>query len=60
MPTGAYELVDGTVERFSCAAGPAGWRYAGSTDRSRVDVTLDGCGPVRVPSRSSGPRRRRG
>ena len=55
MPTGAYELVDGTVERFSCAAGPAGWRYAGSTDRSRVDVTLDGGGrQVRVELTAGG------
>jgi hypothetical protein len=36
------------LERFSCAPGPAGWRYAasrhepGGAARGRVDVTVDG------------------
>ncbi len=45
MPRGTYELTDGVIERFSCAPGPAGWRYVGSSsDGNRVDVTLDGGG----------------
>jgi len=54
VPKGLYSLRDrgnGTVlayERFSCAAGPAGWRYAaevlapdGRTGTGLVDVTVD-------------------
>ncbi len=42
MPKGAYELADGTVERFSCAPGPSGWRYLGErSDGVRVDLTCD-------------------
>ncbi len=74
MPTGEY-LVDqsaglvaipshgggppATVERFSCAPGPAGWRYTASAHepatgaaRGRVDVTVDArWRPVRVELR---------
>jgi len=55
VPTGEYVLQPEShtggpvlVERFSCAPGPAGWRYAatvheeaGGTARSKVDVTVD-------------------
>lgn len=54
MPKGLYSLRDrgtGTVlayERFSCAAGPVGWRYAaevlapdGRTGTGLVDLTVD-------------------
>ena len=37
MPTGVYRLADGTLERFSCAPGPAGWRYVSD----QVDLTVD-------------------
>ena len=77
MPTGEY-LVDpsagivaipshgggppATVERFSCAPGPAGWRYTASAHepstgaaRGRVDVTVDSrWRPVRVELRAGG------
>lgn len=60
MPTGTYELADGVVERFSCAPGPSGWRYVGSSTAGGVDVTLDGGGrQVRV-SLSAGGRELRG
>jgi hypothetical protein len=54
VPKGSYLHGDGVVEEFSCAAGPAGWRYAsvltaGGAVVGRVDVTLDGGGrQVRV------------
>ncbi len=52
MPTGAYLLSDSdgpyAVERFTCAPGPAGWRYTASrtdpvtgADLGRLDLTLD-------------------
>jgi hypothetical protein len=54
MPTGTYLRYDPhdgaalAVERFSCAPGPAGWRYTASVhdpatdaERGRVDVTVD-------------------
>ena len=47
MPTGTYVLHGehgdpDVVERFSCAPGPAGWRYTASRDDgSRIDLTLD-------------------
>lgn len=49
MPTGEYVLADGParVERFSCAPGPVGWRYAATVEDDsgavfgRVDVTVD-------------------
>lgn len=55
MPAGTYLLSghDGAwaVERFTCAPGPAGWRYVGErTDPStgaplgRLDLTLDASG----------------
>ena len=56
MPGGSY-LVGGTLhERFTCAPGPAGWRYSAyrtdeATDspRGRLDLTLDDAGrPVRL------------
>ena len=51
MPTGIYELADGTVERFSGAAGPAGWRYVAPG----VDITVDGGGrQVRVELAAGG------
>ena len=55
MPTGTYELAGGVVEHFSCAAGPAGWRYVGTAGSDRVDVTLDGGGrQVRVELTAGG------
>jgi hypothetical protein len=57
MPSGAYTFFDphsGDAlggERFSCAPGPAGWRYraVGDGDGRVTDVTLDARGrPVRV------------
>lgn len=67
MPRGLYSLRDhdGTVvayERFSCAPGPAGWRYNaqvlapdGSTPTGLVDVTTDACGrQIRVEVRAGG------
>ncbi|HSV66105.1 MAG TPA: hypothetical protein VLJ59_09410 [Mycobacteriales bacterium] len=62
MPRGRY-LVDGRVEAFACAAGPAGWRYtstgvdgAGAVGAgavvTAVDLTLDSVGrQVRVELR---------
>lgn len=74
MPTGSYlhlDPFDGSpvaVEEFSCAAGPAGWRYAavlrapdGGGETGRVDVTLDGGGrQVRVELLGGGWRLRGG
>ncbi len=37
MPRGVYEFADGAAERFSCAGGPAGWRYVSD----RVDLVCD-------------------
>ena len=56
MPTGTYELAGGVVERFSCAPGPAGWRYvAAASDGVRLDLTLDGGGrQVRVEVAAGG------
>ncbi len=56
MPTGAYELADGTVERFSCAPGPSGWRYVGDrSDGTRVDLTCDSrWRPVRLQVTAGG------
>ncbi|MCW2665487.1 MAG: hypothetical protein JWN57_449 [Frankiales bacterium] len=55
MPTGAYLLSDHdgpyAVERFTCAPGPAGWRYTATRSDpgtgaplGRLDLTLDGAG----------------
>lgn len=65
MPRGLYSLRDhaGTVvayERFSCAPGPAGWRYNaqvlapdGRTPTGLVDVTIDASGQqIRVEVRA--------
>jgi hypothetical protein len=74
VPRGSYLHLDplgGTpiaVEEFSCAAGPAGWRYAsvlrdaaGGPETGRVDVTLDGGGrQVRVELLAGGWRLRGG
>lgn len=50
MPRGTY-LVAGAEEPFSCAAGPAGWRYSSSA----ADLTLDAAGrPLRVELRAGG------
>ncbi|HEU0103074.1 MAG TPA: hypothetical protein VFR07_12225 [Mycobacteriales bacterium] len=57
MPAGAYLLSgpDGpyAVERFSCGAGPAGWRYVARREQpgtgaplGRLDVVLDARGRV--------------
>ena len=56
MPTGTYELAGGVVERFSCAPGPAGWRYvASASDGARIDLTVDGGGrQVRVELAAGG------
>jgi len=37
VPAGVYRLADGALERFSCAPGPAGWRYVSD----RLDLTVD-------------------
>ena len=37
MPAGVYRLVDGALGRFTCAPGPAGWRYVSD----RLDLTVD-------------------
>ncbi len=37
MPAGVYRLADGALERFTCAPGPAGWRYVSD----RLDLTVD-------------------
>ncbi|HEX6754925.1 MAG TPA: hypothetical protein VF109_03165 [Mycobacteriales bacterium] len=51
VPSGEYELADGSVERFSCAAGPAGWRYVSPG----IDLTLDAAGrQVRVELSAGG------
>lgn len=51
MPSGVYELADGSREAFSCAAGPVGWRYVAPG----VDVTVDGGGrQVRVALAAGG------
>ncbi|MEN3362497.1 MAG: hypothetical protein V7637_6479 [Mycobacteriales bacterium] len=74
MPRGSYLHLDDhggepvAVEEFSCAAGPAGWRYAsvlrptaGGPEIGRVDVTLDGGGrQVRVELLAGGWRLRGG
>jgi hypothetical protein len=65
MPSGLYSLRDdaGIVvayERFSCAPGPAGWRYNaqvldpdGRTPTGLVDVTIDASGrQIRVELRA--------
>ena len=55
VPAGSYVLTghDGpfAVERFSCAPGPAGWRYVGEradpatgAPLGRLDLTVDGSG----------------
>lgn len=68
MPAGLYshhDQHDGTLlgyERFSCAPGPAGWRYAaellapdGQTAAGSVDLTVDRLWrPVRVEVRAGG------
>lgn len=54
MPTGTYAHLDpydgaiSALERFSCAPGPAGWRYVsellapdGRTPRGSIDLTVD-------------------
>ncbi|MFC8452303.1 hypothetical protein [Kitasatospora sp. NPDC057223] len=71
MPNGRYSLHTSTTpghdhvllgeERFSCAPGPAGWRYVSKTyapDGSTigtVDLTLDSrCRPLRLELRAGG------
>jgi len=65
VPRGAYLLSgpDGpyAVERFSCAPGPAGWRYVATREDpdgrplGRLDLVLDGSGrAVRVQVESGG------
>ncbi|MFN2624765.1 MAG: hypothetical protein ABR520_01610 [Mycobacteriales bacterium] len=66
MPKGVYHHLDDggdvlAVERFSCAPGPAGWRYVGEVADpaglaiGAVDVTCDAqWRPVRVEVRSGG------
>lgn len=50
MPSGTYAL-GGRVEEFSCAAGPAGWRYVSAG----LDLVLDSVGrQVRVEFRGGG------
>jgi len=44
---GSYQLGE-VVERFSCGAGPLGWRYTSSTDLGdTLDLTVDDDGRVR-------------
>jgi hypothetical protein len=65
MPSGRYSLYDSHdetplgEERFSCAPGPAGWRYTSQTFTANgahtgsVDLTLDSLGrPLRLQLRS--------
>ncbi|HEU0102853.1 MAG TPA: hypothetical protein VFR07_11095, partial [Mycobacteriales bacterium] len=69
MPRGAYLVGGGphepgpyALERFSCAAGPAGWRYVATREHpgtgaplGRLDVVLDATGaPVRVQVETGG------
>lgn len=67
MPSGRYSLHDPHDdtplgdERFSCAPGPAGWRYVSTTHTAdghqdgAVDLTLDALGrPVRLQLRAGG------
>jgi len=65
VPRGAYLLTgpDGpyAVERFSCAPGPAGWRYVATRQDpdgrplGRVDLVLDGAGrALRVQVQAGG------
>ena len=44
MPRGTYRWGSGAVEEFSCAPGPAGWRWVSSGPHGRLDLTLDGTG----------------
>ena len=51
MPRGTYLFSSGAIEEFSCAAGPAGWRYVSPA----LDLTLDGAGrQLRVEFRAGG------
>jgi hypothetical protein len=67
VPSGTYLHLDPldasvlAIERFSCAPGPAGWRYvaditaADGTPRSRVDLAVDArWRPARLELRSGG------
>jgi hypothetical protein len=40
VPSGTYLYASGATEDFSCAAGPAGWRYTSA----RLDLTLAATG----------------
>jgi hypothetical protein len=42
---GSYRVGE-QVERFSCGAGPAGWRYVGTREGDSVDLTIDDTGRV--------------
>ena len=54
MPRGTYRLASGD-EDFSCAPGPAGWRYVSSWPGGRLDLTVDGGGrQVRVELAADG------
>ena len=44
MPRGTYRWGSGAVEEFSCAPGPAGWRWVSTGPYGRLDLTLDGTG----------------
>jgi len=55
MPTGSYRLAD-TTEHFSCAPGPAGWRYTSD----QLDLTVDGAWSVLRLVATSGPWQLRG
>jgi hypothetical protein len=67
VPSGTYlhlDPLDGSVraaERFSCAPGPAGWRYVATVTaadgriQGRIDLTVDArWRPVRLELRSGG------
>jgi len=62
-PTGTHPGGEPVVERFHCAAGPAGWRYTSvlAPGGERVDLTLDARGrQVRVEVVAGGWRVRGG
>ncbi len=61
MPAGSYLLDGGTVEEFSCAAGPLGWRYVGRRPGWSLDLTVDAAWrPVRLLVASGGSELRGG
>lgn len=51
MPRGTYTFDSGGTEDFTCASGPAGWRYVSAA----LDLTVDGAGrQLRAEFRAGG------